>query len=203
MRYYDLRDDVAFPGRWILSDPVTDSGCTPFDFRRGAKPPIADPNKSRHADDFIGGTKLLVGEPNVDVQRPGIPLAFSMTLLEVPIVTIMLGDRVAAVAGRDLQRIPVRLANRTGYEILNSLRVIDALDETRSEFMKWTAADGRPDKVGEYRMVTRLRVDPRRLPSDAHFFRLQGWLIALIVSHAVKESMEEAGCLGALFREVT
>ena len=182
MRYYRLRDDVALPGRWILADPMTDQGCDPFEFQCGL--PVA------------------AMEPVVEVQTPGLPLAFSMTNLDVPIVTATLGERVASVAKRDVQRIPVRLGTRTGYEILNSLRVINALDETRSEFMKWTAADGRPDKMDEYRMVTRLRVDPHRLTADAHFLRLQGWL-HLIVSQAVKEAMEEVGCLGARFREVT
>jgi len=96
----------------------------------------------------------------------------------------------------------VRVGARTGYEILTALRVIDAVDETRSGFKKWTAADGRPDKLGQYRWVLPLHVDPHRLPADAHFFRLQGWLV-LVVSHTVKDAMEEVGCVGAQFLEIT
>jgi hypothetical protein len=183
MRYYLLRDDVEMAGRWILADPVIDQGCDPFDFTRGMA--------------------VHVPEPVVEVQGPGLPLAFSMTTLDVPIATTALAECVAAVAGRDVQRIPVRLGNRAGHEILNCLRVIDALDESRSEFMKWTAGDGRPDKVGQYRMVTRLRIDPHKLPADAQLFRLQGWVIALVVSESVKQAMEYVGCFGARFQDVT
>jgi len=183
MRYYRLRDNVSFPGRWVLDDPVTDRGCDP--------------------SDFTLGKVALVAEPTVEVQEQGLALAFSMTLREVPIVTTVLAERIASVARHDVQRIPVRVGARTGYEILNALRVINAIDETMSEFKKWTAADGRPDKVGEYRSILPLWVDPHRVPPDAHVFRLQGWLIALVVSQTLKEAMEEVGCVGAQFLEIT
>ncbi len=34
-------------------------------------------------------------------------------------------------------------------------------------------------------------------------FRVEGWLVALIVSEPVKEAMEQIGCFGAKFVEVT
>jgi len=40
------------------------------------------------------------------------------------------------------------------------------------------------------------------IPPDAHFFRIDGWRIALIVSDAVKTAMEATGCLGAKFVDV-
>jgi hypothetical protein len=78
----------------------------------------------------------------------------------------------------------------------------DCLDEKRSEFTKWTKNDHRADLAGQYRMVTRLRILTEQVPRDAHFFRVEGWRIALIVSEGVKEAMERVGCLGAKFVEV-
>lgn len=47
------------------------------------------------------------------------------------------------------------------------------------------------------------RAAPNDVPSDAHFFRVEGWVVALIVSEAVKEAMERVGCMGAKFMELT
>jgi hypothetical protein len=77
------------------------------------------------------------------------------------------------------------------------------LDENRSQFTKWTVNDHRPDLAGEYRMVVNLKVVGSAIPSDAHIFRIKGWLVGLIVSDKVKRAMELAGCLGAKFAEVT
>lgn len=65
--------------------------------------------------------------------------------------------------------------------------------------MKWTKEDHRADPAGEYRQVTKLFLAPDRIPSGAHFFRIDGWLVAVIVSDAVKDAMERVGCKGAKF----
>ena len=51
-------------------------------------------------------------------------------------------------------------------------------------------------------MVTRLRIDVSRVPRDADIFRVEGWLVALIVSERLKAAMEAVGCRGAKFVEV-
>jgi hypothetical protein len=83
------------------------------------------------------------------------------------------------------------------------LPVIECLDERRSEFSQWTANDHRPDKVGQYRMVTRLRIVTASLAPDAHILRIAGLQIALVVSETIKSAMERSGCVGAKFVEVT
>jgi hypothetical protein len=47
--------------------------------------------------------------------------------------------------------------------------------------------------------VSRLHIDAARVPPDCHFFRIECWPIALVVSQAVRDRMERAGCLGARF----
>jgi hypothetical protein len=87
--------------------------------------------------------------------------------------------------------------------VLNSLRVVRCLDEGRSEFIKWTEDDHRADLAGQYRQVTKLVLERSAIPVDAHFFRIDGWLVALVVSEVVKDAMERVGCFGAKFIEVS
>lgn len=83
------------------------------------------------------------------------------------------------------------------------LRVIECIDEGRSEYLKWTKSDHRSDLVGQFRMVSKLKLSRASIPPDANVFRLAGWLVGLIVSERVRSAMEAVGCQGARFQEVT
>jgi hypothetical protein len=65
----------------------------------------------------------------------------------------------------------------------------------------YTAEDEEPERVGEYRNVRGLRIDPN-VVGDSHLFRPWGWQLALIISEGVKDAMEEAGLSGVRFTEV-
>ena len=97
----------------------------------------------------------------------------------------------------------MNITDHVGYVVLNSTRTVPCLDEGRSQFVKWEAGSHRADLLGQYRMVTELTIDVGIVPSNAHFFRIAGWRIALIVSEIVKDAMEAQGCLGGLFLPVT
>ena len=75
------------------------------------------------------------------------------------------------------------------------------MDETRSEIMRWKHEDGRPDKVGRYRMVGNLTIDPTRV-RNRHIFRIDDWEIALIVSERLKIALEAIPELGVVFSPV-
>lgn len=135
--------------------------------------------------------------------RPGKPLAFSLTSFATPVARTDLAGAIASISGTDLQRLPITIEGYDDYEVLNSVRIIDCLDENQSEFTKWTEKDHRPELAGQYRMITKLKIELKRVPADAHFFRIKGWRIGLVVSQAVKTTMETIGCLGAKFQEVT
>ncbi len=121
----------------------------------------------------------------------------------MPIARSLLATAIEGVADGDVQRLPLSAGDHDGFEVVNALRVIKCLDEGRSEFMKWTVNDHRADFAGQYRMVTNLKVKSDAIPDGAHVFRMEGWLVALIVSETVKLAMENAGCFGAKFVEVT
>jgi hypothetical protein len=180
MRYFELRDDLNIAGRWHLGE-IT-SGTEVPRLRVGL--PFA-------------------GELTAEIGRMGKALDFSLTSFAVPVVTDKLGAAIATVAQTDLQELPLRIPAHANFEVLNALRIVACLDETKSMFTKWTHADHRSDLAGQYRMVTQLHVDPKRIPGDSHFFRIEGWAIALIVSERVKAAMEKVGCHGAVFADVT
>lgn len=182
MRYFELTDDVHVPTRWHLGEVVDGEARAP----------------RLHA-----GLRFPGGTLHVGISRPGMPLDFSLTSFAVPIARVSLADAFEQVAGADVQRLPVMVDGATGFEVLNVVRVVRCLDESRSQFLKWTERDHRADLAGQYRMVTRLKVVGPEIPVGVHAFRIEAWPIALVVSEQLKAAMEHAGCLGAKFEEVT
>jgi hypothetical protein len=112
-----------------------------------------------------------------------------------------LGRAIAEIARYDVEQIPVRVGEIEGYVALNATRRVACVDETRSVFTKWTTTDHRSDLAGGYRSINPLYV--AAVPSDAHFFRVDGWSVGLIVSEEIKVAMERVGCLAAKFVDVT
>lgn len=183
-KYFRLLDDVHVAGRWHLGEVLRHDSDLPFELWAGAPVPAE-------------------GLFHVQITHSGVALDFSLTSFAVPVANSKLAMAIESVAGGDLQRLPVMIPGHEGFELLNSVRVIRCLDERRSEFVKWTEKDHRADLAGQYRMVTKLRIVAPEVPAGAHFFRVDGWPIALVVSEQVKNSMQIAGCLGAKFEDVT
>jgi hypothetical protein len=184
MSYFRLLDDLSIQGRWHLGEIIDCSSNSALELWQG----VAAPE----------GTTI-----RAEVTDIGEPLEFCLSSFAVPIARSNLARAIASVGERDLQLIPVDIPGHPGFEILNSIRVIRCLDEQKSKFVKWTAGGDRPDLVGQYRMVTKLIINPADIPPDAQFFRILGWRIALIVSETVKSAMESCGCSGAKFQKVS
>ncbi|MGK4000938.1 imm11 family protein [Sorangium sp. So ce1024] len=181
-RYFRLLDDVTVPKRWHLGAATLADGTEPR-LRAGI------PFESSEI-------------PSVPVTHAGRVLDFTLTSFAVPIASSRLADAVATVVGADVQRVPVDIAGQLGMVVLNALRVLRCVDELHSEFIKWTKQDHRPDLAGKYRQITKLVLDGAKVPHDAHLFRIEGSLVELIVSEAVKDAMVHVGCLGAKFIEL-
>jgi len=184
MKYFDLFDGETIPGRWHLGDILAQDGSEP-EFARCIR--------------FEGPGPLVA-----EVQYEGRALDFCVSAFNAPVVSVRLANAVSAVAGSSVQCIPLLVPGHVGMMmVLNSLRVVRCLDETRSEFSKFTENDRvRPDLAGQYKSVPKQIVDPKAIPSDAHVFRIEGWFVTLIVSETVKDAMERVGCVGATFRDV-
>jgi hypothetical protein len=187
MRYFQVRDDMRVPGRWILGDPLGEDGqeVTAWYFEEG---------------------HVLDGQSPLRLQQvqPGHALDFSLTPLTIPVVH----EKVVSLFGRlglrqQVQFIPAHVEGESEpYFILNALQLLRCIDDTRSERVEyWRPEDGNPEEVGQYRVVTGLRIDPSRVGA-AHVFRPWGWYVALIVSEHLKQAMEQEGLTGTRFIEV-
>ncbi len=186
-RYFQLDDDMSVRGRWSLghiTDPQGQEVDDPWSFIRGT--PIPHP-----------------GRLKVSITRPGKPLDFSPAGLGAPMVHVRVATLFKELAPEDVQLFPVEVPGQPEqFCILVATRTIRCIDDAAcKEVELWTPEDGRPEKVGQYRDVYGLRIDPSKV-GDAQVFRTWGWWVALIVSEDIKDALERLGATGAEFQEV-
>ncbi|MBN8232770.1 hypothetical protein JYK02_35155 [Corallococcus macrosporus] len=186
-RYFRLLDDVTLPGRWELGIPLDGHGYEvddPWMFRAGQPVP---------------SQQTL----SIPVEQPGTSLDFSLAGFSTPIVSARVAVVISELAAQDIQLVSVNVEGHAEpHFILVATRLIRCIDDAASEeVIRWTPQDGRPDRVGQYRDVEGLRIDPTRV-GDAKVFRTWGWSIALIVSEDIKLALERIRATGIRFTEV-
>lgn len=186
-RYHELFFDSRIRDQWVLAEPVDQHGeeLDPWCFFRGY--PVELPET-----------------PRISLAAPGRALDFSFTTLSIPIVhgrLVPLFERLGLQ--QQIQFLPVELLGQTEpYFIVNVLRVIRCIDDARSERVEyWRPEDGAPDRLGDYRLVRDLRIDPNQV-GDADIFRPKGWSSVLLVSQRLKQALEEHQVGGIRFTEV-
>ena len=185
--YFELTDNMSIRHRWHLRMPVDESGQTinnPWLYRRG---------------EWI--------EPQRDLRFPvrpdGTALDFTLAASLIPVIHERVVDIFQHQRVPDVQFIPVQVEGHQGpYFILNTLRTIRCIDDARStEVEYWKPEDNRPDKLGQYRSIIGMRIDPTKV-GDAQIFRPWGWNVALIVSEDLMDAMEAVGITGTKFEPV-
>ncbi|MDX2202508.1 MAG: hypothetical protein NW223_07150 [Hyphomicrobiaceae bacterium] len=182
MQYYRLNEDVQIPNRWHVGR-----------VRRGDRN-VLDLVDGKHADS--------ISRLNGVVTTQGLPLRFFLTSFAVPIAVNSLGAAMERFSPNEVQLIPIELLDVASYVVINITKKIDCFDESKSQFTKWSADDHRPDLVGKYRQVGKLRIDPSGVPNNVHIFRIERWEIGTIVSMAMKQLMESMDAFGAKFEPV-
>ncbi|MCP3139300.1 imm11 family protein [Pyxidicoccus xibeiensis] len=189
VRYFDLHDDYRFPERVELSDPVS-----------------LEKVKVDSVWQFTSGARVTgLGKLRCAPQPPGVPLDFSLAGAGLtPIVSARVASIFRELAPDDVQLLPVEIEDRRErFFILVATRLLRCIDERAcTELRLYTPEDGLPERVGQYRTVRGLRVDPEKT-AGARVFRSWGWPVSLIVSEGIKEALEHAGVTGARFAEVT
>ncbi|HYO57575.1 imm11 family protein [Archangium sp.] len=189
-KYYDIYDNKYIPGRWHLRMPLFNEG--------EGEGELFDTYR------FKEGRVLEIERPiRLSMKPAGIALDFSHAM-GIPIVhrrVVALFERLGLQ--KEVQFIPVEVEGQTEpWFILNALQVIRCIDDARCEdVFYWQLEDGEPDRVGQYRNVRGLKVDPEKI-GDANIFRPWGWKVVLIVSERVKQAMEAEGITGMKFIEV-
>ena len=183
-KYYELDDDLHVKGRWQLAGPVDDEDRDDREFSYGQAIKLRGPLMAR-------------------IHTSGLALDFTHTVSMVPVLSQRMAEAIRPLIDNHAQMFPVYIPGYRGFEVLNTIMLIPCLDEHLSEFTKWTAEDGRPDKIGDYQMVTRLRIDAHRVPRNLHVFRVKGWKIALIVSQAFVDAILPLNPTGVKLELVT
>jgi hypothetical protein len=187
MGFYELFFDARIREQWVLAEPSDEHG------------EELDPWQ------FFSGHPIALGKmPRISLAAPGRTLDFSFTTLSIPIVharLVPIFERLGLQ--QQLQLLPVEVMGQTEpYFIANILRVIQCIDDARCERVEyWRPEDGAPDRVGDYRLVRGLRIDPSRA-GDSDIFRPKGWSSVLLVSERLKQALEDAQVSGLRFTGV-
>ncbi len=186
-RYFDLKDDMRIQGRWLLGTPTDAQGHEvddPWMFYRGQRLPDLGPLK-------------------LPVTVPGRALDFSRAAFAAPVVHARVASVLSELAPEEVQTLPVEIEGQPEpFFMLVATRLIQCIDERASRHIRrWAPEDGRPEKVGKYRDVRGMRIDPAQV-GDARIFRPQGWAIVLIVREDIKQALERMGATGTTFEEV-
>jgi hypothetical protein len=183
-RYFELMDDRRAESRWHLGSPVDAQGqeIDPWQFK--------------------DGKVLELGcIPRFPLDVPGRPLDYCWAAFSIPVVHGRVVQLFARLDVREVQFIPVHIEGHDDvpYFILNALRVIRCIDDARCKRVAyWTPEDEQPEKVGEYQVVSGMRIDPAKV-GDARVFRPWGWPVALVISEDLKQALEAEGITGTRF----
>jgi len=121
---------------------------------------------------------------------------------DMPVVTVELGERLRTLAGGDVQLVPARIDGVDSVRILNVLTCCSCIDESRTIGTKWMPDDGRPDKVGNYRMIIKLFIDVERT-GGSHVLRIHDWQTPLIISEYVSTHLTRQELEGVRLMPVT
>jgi hypothetical protein len=204
--FFELEDDLYSDGRWYLNR-LCDSTGIELDSRefRYGKPVHLGPPIS--AKTWKEGTPIAARPPLkvlLDPDRVGLPLDFTFTNADMPVVGSRVARILAAIAPQDIQQIPVLVESQNeDYNIINVVTVVDCIDVRRSEIQWYTEGNNvRPDKAGMPEMITKLVIDPVRA-GEHHIFRIYGWEIAVVVSDVIKNAFEQSNVSGVRFRQLS
>jgi hypothetical protein len=186
-RYFELLDDMTIRGRWLLGTPTDLQGRevdNPWSFYKGQ--PLPD-----------------MGRLKLPLKVPGKALDFSRAGFAAPVVHARVASVFSELASEDVQTLPVEIEGHSEqFFILVATKLIRCIDDDACEEVQmWTPEDGRPEKVGTYRDVWGMRIDPSKV-GNAKVFRPWGWAIALIVREDIKDALEHLGATGTKFDEV-
>ncbi|MBN8228738.1 hypothetical protein JYK02_14610 [Corallococcus macrosporus] len=187
-RYFDLKIDVYVKGRWYLSEPTDLSG--------------------RQIDDiwqFLDGRRIADPGPlSIPLSRPGKALDIDFAGAgQAPIVNALVARVFRDLAPNDVQLFPVKIEGQAEpFFLLNIARTVRAIDDAAcEEARRWAPEDDEPEKVGQYHVVSGLRIDKAKVESE-RVFRLWGWPLPIVVDEEIKEALERVGASGARFDEV-
>jgi len=175
VNFFKLFDDMSTDQRWYLDGPH-------------------GPDGQWLNEALIIGRQYQGPTPlTCRVHHSGPPLELTVTEDIVPVVNERVAEIFAKHAGKDAQLIPARASEADAkLWAVNVLPICDCVDEVRSaEVRRYTADDGEPDRIGEYKAVRGLRIDPARAAGHT-ILRPKGWDVVVIVAEPLATALQQA-----------
>ncbi|MCE9670607.1 hypothetical protein LY474_22635 [Myxococcus stipitatus] len=186
-RYFRL-DEEVLAENWYLGTPVDHRG-----------------RELENMKEFTSGQRVeAYRRMTIPVDEPGHRREFNMAGAgRTVVVNLRVATLFAELAPDDVQLLPVDVTGSPDeYQILVATKLIRCIDdEATEEVLYWKPEDERPDRLGQYRSVYGMRIDPTKV-GDAKVFRPWGWDLALIVAESIKHALEDANVTGTRFEEV-
>jgi len=152
--------------------------------------PIRDDGESVDARTFVDCATYEGPPLTLKTIQRGRRFPINFGPFDMPVVSVELGEKLLTLARRDLQLVAAKIDGTEPVSILNVLTCRDCVDESRTIGTKWTSLDRRPDKVGAYRMIVKLFIDPERV-AGSNMFRIRTWETPLIISEHVSSNLTE------------
>lgn len=183
-KFYRILVDPKATARWYLKAPMDQQGRE------------IDARLFTQGLPFDGSPTLCI-----PLRRQGEEVDINFADFDMLVVSKEIIDDIALDFNLSIQRIPAEINGKIDYEIVNPLELVSCIDENESDYLKWTENDGRPEKIGKFRMFTKLQIK-KNLPINSHLFRVTEWPVALLVSEALKERIERRHASGVVFSAV-
>jgi len=184
MKWYRMRNDVEYLGRWFING--IRAGHDYYDW----------PFLSGH---LLPAPKRLT----TSVSERGVVLDITFAVFDIPVVTSRANTLFLDLFSDWLRSFPIEIQGYCEpFFVLNVTHAIACLDEERSTFTKWTEADDRPDKLGQYRAIYSMVLKASTL-TDAQVFRVAGDHTAIIVSENVRVAVMQNQLTGVRFDSVS
>jgi hypothetical protein len=189
--YFDLAETMYTPNGgdgWTLQGPFDGQGArlvNPWKYCIGERLDVAD---------LAEPTTFQIAQP------AGTPLEFNISGLGIPVVPARVVRIFEQLGVQDVQFLPTKIASLPEpWFILNVTRIVRCIDDARCRHVAYFGPeDGQPKKVGTYRAVHGMRIDPTKI-EGARIFRPWGWLVAIVVSQDIKEALEQEHVTGTKF----
>lgn len=186
MKYFEMIPDTEAQNPWFLGSPKDAHG------------------KAVNPELFEVSQKVTVDSPlEISVRQNGDPLDFTFADFDMPVANVRTITLLNTIAPDAFETFSAKISGYLGdYAVVNILTARKCLDEKKSQFLKWLETDNRPDKIGQYRQVSEMRIDPA-VVHDLDIFRMEGWKIALIVSGKIKDAFVREKISGVSFVSIS
>jgi len=137
-----------------------------------------------------------------EIQQEGRRVDFTFGAFDIPILNRSAMSVFRTFVGECVEFIPTKVeGERDDYFIMNIVAEADCLDEGASLIMWWKVEDGRPDKIGTYRMLAR-EVYDCNITALPPIFRLSKFSVRIMVRDDLRRAIDDAGLTGLICNEI-